>query len=146
MKKLSLVATALLFSLSNLTFAASIHSLNQAEMTKIFQDKTATTISLATSNGKLIENAFSGYFAKDGKVQGQFASKLDNDPQSDTGNWAVKPDGSLCVIWQHWTHSKPICVAGYQLENGVVLVNKETNNLETVILDENIKAGNQLKS
>ncbi|EKD71025.1 MAG: hypothetical protein ACD_46C00291G0001 [uncultured bacterium] len=146
MKKSTLLMSALLFSISNLTFASAITSLNKAQVTNILKGNTITTISLATLNGTLINNSFTGYFDKSGQIHGSFATKPYSDQQGDRGKWVVKSDGTLCATWDHWHQSKPICVSVYKLENGMVFVNKENKKLETIILDENIKSGNQLSS
>ncbi len=144
MKKLTLVVFALLLSASSLVFASSIQSLNKSQVMKALQDKTITTISLVTMNGKLIDNSFTGFFNKKGELQGELASKPENEPKKDQGKWMVKSDGTLCATWSTWNQKKPICVAVYKLTNGMVLVNQQNRKLETIVLDENIKEGNQL--
>ncbi len=144
MKKLALLSVVILFFVSPLGFAASMHSLNKEQVTNALQDKTMTTIPLLTLNGKLVNNTISMYFSKDSKLTGQFANKPDNDPQSDQGTWTIKPNGVLCTTWQHLNKQKPICVFVYKLQNGLVFVNIETNKFESMALDENIKDGNQV--
>lgn len=145
MKKLVVLSAAALMSFSSLCFAAPLQSLNEKQINQTLENKTITTISLITLNGKLVNNRASIYFSKDNKVNGKFSNKPDNDPQTDEGSWSVKPNGTLCVTWQHWNQAKPICVAGYQLKNALFFVNTDTQKLETLILDENIKDGNQVK-
>lgn len=143
MKKLALWSVILLFS-STLGFAATLKSLNKEQVTSVFQDKTITTIPLLTLNDKLVNNTITIYLAKDGKMNGQFATKPENDPQSDQGTWLVKTNGALCATWQHMNNQKPICVAVYKLNNSLVLVNADTNKFESMVLNENIKDGNQM--
>ncbi len=144
MKKRALLASALLLTASTMCFAQSLHSLNKAQVTRELQGKTVTTISLVTLNNDLITNSFSGYFNQNGQVQGQFSVKPESDPQNDQGTWSVKSDGTLCATWQHWNKAKPICVTVYKLKNSLIFINEQTNKLETIILDDNIKAGNQI--
>lgn len=143
MKK-SLLLLAATLSVSSLALAGSLQSLNKSQVTNEFQDKTITTISLVTINDKLEQNAFTGYFNKNGQLNGQFANKPENDPQNDQGKWTVKTDGTLCATWDHWNKGNPICVSVYKLKNGYLFVNQGNKKIETVILDENIKSGNQL--
>lgn len=145
MKKLVVLSAVALMSVSSLCFGASLQSLNNKQVTQTLSDKTITTISLVTLNGKIVNNSASVYFSKDKKVSGKFADKPESDQQTDEGTWSVKSNGTLCVAWQHWNQAHPICVAGYQLKNALIFVNADTQKLETLILDENIKDGNQVK-
>jgi len=142
MKKL--LTLGILLSMSSLACAASMQSLDKSQVTKAMEDKTITTISLTTLNDQMMNNAFTGYFNKNGQIQGKFATKPDNDPQTDDGKWEVKSDGTLCVTWQHWQQSKPICVSLYHLKNGYVFVNNSTKKIETIVLDSDVKTGNQM--
>lgn len=145
MKKLILLFSALsLLTFSSLSSAASLPSQNKMEVTKQFQDKTISTIPLVTINDTLVNNTFTGYFAKDGTVKGQFATKPDNADISDTGKWKVNSDGSICVTWDHWYENKPICVMTYKVANGLILINQKTKNFETMILSAQSKQGDQL--
>lgn len=145
MKKLAIFSAAALMSVTSICHAASLQSLDKKQLTQKLEDKTITTIPLVTINGALKKNTANVYFGKDNKINGKMDSKPDNDHQTDEGSWSVKPDGTLCVTWQHWNAAKPTCVFGYQLKNVLVLVNKKTKNLETIILSDNIKSGNSVK-
>lgn len=144
MKKSVMLVSIVLLSLSAFAFGASMQSLSKAQTTQQIAGKTITTIPLITLNDQLIANSFTGFFDKNGQMKGQLASKPDNDPQTDEGKWIVKPDGTLCATWQHWHQNKPICVSIYKLTNGMLLVNQHNKKIETLILKENIKDGNQL--
>lgn len=145
MKKLVVLSAVALMSFSSLCLGASLSSLNNKQVNQTLENKTITTASLITLNGKLLNDNFATvYFGKDNKVNGKFNNKPSSDPQTDEGSWLVKSNGTLCVTWQHWNQAKPICVLGYQLKNALILVNTDTKNLETLILDENIKDGNQV--
>lgn len=143
MKKL-LLFTAVLLSVSSASFAATLNSMNKAEIMKTLSEKTLTTIPLVTINAKLVNNSFSGYLDKSGKVTGQMSNKPEgNDPQNDEGTWKVSDEGVLCVTWQHWNQAKPICTHVYNLKNSLVFMNLK-NTLETLALKNDIKSGNQL--
>lgn len=139
---LTLVGALLL--VPSLSSAASLSSLNKDEVTSALSDKTITTISAATLNGKVISNSFTGYFSKDGKAVGSFATKPEgNEPQTDTGTWKVNSDGMFCFKWDHWDAGQEKCVSIYKLGNGLLVINKQ-NGFESMILSEQIKSGNQL--
>lgn len=146
MKKLVILSACALMFVSSFCYAASMQSLNKKQLTQALEDKTITTISLVTLNGNIINNSASIYFSKNNKTDGTMSSKPGNNPQSDEGIWSVKSNGALCITWQHWNDNKPICVFGYQLTNALVLVNTETKNLETLILNINIQSGNSVKT
>lgn len=131
-----------LFSISSLSFAA-LSPMNKSMATHELSDKTITTISAATLDGKVISDSFTGYFAKDGKAQGKFANKPAEGPQADQGSWKVKSDGKVCITWDHWNDSKEKCVSFYRLNNALLIVNA-SNGFESLILDTDMKAGNQM--
>jgi hypothetical protein len=141
MKRL-IIALALLFSTS--VFADAIQSLNQSQVNQALKDKTITTIPLATINGSLVNNTFSGYFNANGKVIGQMAHTPASGPANDTGSWTVTENGSLCVTWDHWNNKQNTCIALYNVNNGLLFINQNTHKLETMVLNENIKNGNGL--
>lgn len=144
MKKLTILFAAVLFFVSTLCFADSLESLDKDQANNAIKGKTIKTISLITLNGKLVNNAFTGYFDETGKIKGKFTNKPENDPQTDQGFYLVKDDGTLCATWDHWNNNKPICVAIYDLKNGMLFVNKDNKKLETIVLAINVKQGNQL--
>lgn len=139
-----LLLSSVLFSLSSLCFGTSLLSLDQQQVTQIFEDKTMTTVPLVTLNHQLINNTLTVFFDRRGKLTGQFTNKPEHGPQSDAGTWLVKSSGVLCAIWEHWSDSKPICVYVYKLNNGFLFVNKDNDNFESLVLKENIKTGNKL--
>lgn len=107
-------------------------------------DKTITTISAATLNGRVIPDQFIGYFSKDGKITGKFMTKPNDAPQNDTGAWKVENNGKLCFKWNNWDANKEKCVSFYRLDNAVLVVN-ENNGFESLILKNDIKSGNSLR-
>lgn len=137
------VASALLL-LSSTSFALTMQSLDKSQVNKLVKGKTIVTIPLITLDGSLVNNTFTGYFDTNGKYTGQMANKPDNGPINDTGTWKVKSNGTLCVTWDHWNSSKPICVSVYKVNNGLLFINEKNHKLETMVLDSNIKDGNQL--
>ncbi len=145
MKASILTAAAVLLSISSISFAASIQSMNKEQITKTMAGKTITTIPLTTLNGQLMNNSFTGFFDKNGTVTGQFANKPENTVQNDQGTWKVKSNGTLCTMWHNWDGGKEVCMHVYKLNNGLVFVN-EGNRIETIILDTNIQTGNQMTS
>lgn len=143
MKKSILLTAAFLLATGGTAFAA-MSALTKPQVMHVFENKTITTIPLITLQGELMKDAFAGYFAKDGTVRGQLATKAENYPQTDKGKWQVKSNGTMCITWAHWNQGKQRCVFVYSLKNAKVIVNQNTKKLETVILDKNIQAGNQL--
>jgi hypothetical protein len=143
MKKLALLASATLL-VSTFSFAQTLHSLDKDQVTKALQGNTIKTIPLVTLNNKLIENSMTGYFDQDGKIHGQLSNKPAGEPQADEGNWQVQADGTLCATWQHWNNKQPICVTVYKLTNGLLLVNKESEKFESLILQDSIKSGKHI--
>lgn len=141
MKKL-LLSVALL-SLSSMSFAATLSPMNQSESTSVLSDKTITTISAATLDGKIISDSFTGYFGKDGKMKGHFVNKPANGPQADQGTWKVKSDGKVCVTWEHWQNGKEKCVDFYKLSNAILIVNMDQG-FESLVLNSDIKSGDQM--
>lgn len=135
--------SSLMVLLPAMAIAGNISSMNQDETTKTFSDKTITTINAATLNREMINNKFTGFFSKDGKLVGKFANKPQNDPQQDEGTWSIKPNGSMCFKWNHWDSSQEKCISLYKLQNGILVVN-EQNGFETFIQQKDIKSGNQV--
>ncbi len=143
MKK-KLVLSLTLLSLSSITLAASLTSMSGTQVKKAITDKTITSISDTTLNGKLVENSFIGYFNKNGTVDAKFANPLpDGAPQTDQGTWKIATNGQLCVTWKNWDNAKPRCVTFYKLKNAMIVVGPE-NIFETLFLDIKIQDGNQI--
>jgi len=142
MKKSILIFALLIFSCS-MSYAASIQSMDKNQVTNALEDKTITTVPLATLHGNLISNTVSVYFGKGGKLIGQFTNKPNNDPQSDKGTWEVKANGQVCVQWKVWTNNNPICVYTYKLSNSLVFINTD-NKFESMVLFDKIHTGNQV--
>jgi hypothetical protein len=144
MKKSVILFSAALLTISSVAFSASLQSLSKSQVTQEIQGKTVKTVPIVTVNDQLMDNTFTGYFDKNGQLVGQLAVKPDGVEQTDQGTWTVKNDGALCATWQHWNQGKSICVSVFKLKNGMLLVNQQTRKIETVILDDNIKDGNQI--
>lgn len=145
MKKF-LVGTSLLSVIlftSPFANAATLTSMKKDEVMKAFSDKNFSTINAATLNGTVIDNNFTGYFSKDGKMKGKFKNKPDNSPQQDTGTWKVNDDGAMCFKWDNWDSNKERCVTLYRLKNGILVVNSD-NGFETMILDKDMSSGDSL--
>lgn len=136
-----LLSSVVLLSVSTFSLAASISSMSQSEVRDVLSDKTITTISAATLNGKVLPNSFTGYFSKDGKMHGRFAKKTEGAPEGDKGTWQVKDDGSVCMTWGQWFNGKEECVSFYKLSNGVLVIGADQN-FESFILNSEIKSGN----
>jgi len=143
MKLLPMIGTSVLLALSTLNYASTISSLNKSEAMNTLGDRTMTTISAATLNGKVIPNSFTGYFAKDGTMNGGFVNKPDDAPQTDKGTWKVSNDGKVCVTWEQWFNGKEQCVYLYQLTNGLLIINTDKG-FESLVLKDDLKDGNQM--
>ncbi len=141
MKKLLLLPV--LLSISTIGFAASLSPMNKATATSELTDKTITTISAVTLNGKVISDTFTGYFGKDGKMNGKLASKPADGPQTDQGSWKITADGKVCVTWQSWNNGQEKCVSFYKLSNALLIVNAN-NGFESLALDNDIQSGNRM--
>ena len=139
-----IILFSLLMSVCSLSFAASLQSLDQKGATNALQDKTITTIPLATLKDRLIMTRVSIYFGADGKVVGKFARKPDNYPQSDMGTWKVQHDGQVCVNWPHWNDGKDMCVYVYNMKNSLVFANPN-GYFDSLVLDRFIKSGNHVE-
>lgn len=141
MKKLLL--SIALFSLSSISFATSLTPMDKSEATTELTDKTITTISAATLNGKVIADSFTGYFGKDGKMKGQFVNKPADGPRTDQGSWKVKNNGEVCVTWEHWNSAQEKCVSFYKLSNALLIVNTNKG-FESLVLNSDMKSGNHM--
>lgn len=140
MKKVILLAAALM---STASFGASLQSLNKNQATQLFQGNTMTTVPLVTLNKQLVtNNPITIYFDKQGTATGKFENKPDNAPQNDEGKWMVKGNGIVCVTWQNWNETKPLCVYVYKTNNSVLFINADNNNFESMALKTNMKTGN----
>lgn len=147
MKKSALLSALVLVSVSSLSFAGSLHSLGKAQVLDALQNTTITTISVITLNGKIVNNTFTGYLGKNGQMFGQLTNAPTNgDPQSDQGTWQVKPNGVTCVTWQHWNQGRPVCLYVYDAQNSLIFVNATTGKFESMVLNDNIKDGNQMQN
>ncbi len=144
MKKLTALSATLLLSISTISYGASLNSMDKNQTTQSIQDKTIKTASLSTIDGKVVENAFTGFFSNDGKIKGKFAKKPSNEPQIDEGTWTVKDDGTLCVTWQHWNQKSPLCMATYSLPNGMMFINSDDNAFVSIVLQDGVKSGDQM--
>lgn len=145
MKKITIIlSTIALTAFSPITLAQSLHSLDKKQVMDMISDKTITTIPLVTLDKQLTTNTFKGFFDKSGTLTGQLASKPENGPQTDTGTWTVKSNGTLCATWNNWNQKQPICVSVYQVKNGLIFINADSKDLETLVLSPDIKSGNQL--
>jgi hypothetical protein len=141
MKKIIGLSLALV---SSVTFATSLTSMNSSQVKNALVDKTITTVSTATLNGKLVENSFNGYISKDGTMTGKFANPVaDGSPQNDTGTWKVESNGQFCFTWKNWDSGKQRCVTFYKLNNALLVVGPG-NVFETLILDSNVQDGNKM--
>lgn len=145
MKKKIVLALALL-SVSTVGLADTLTSMNGNQVKTALTDKTITTVSEVTLNGKLVNNSFTGYINKDGTMMGKFSNPSeDGAPQSDKGTWKVQSNGQFCFKWQSWDNAKERCVTFYKLNNALLVVGSG-NKFETLILDTNIQDGNQMSA
>jgi hypothetical protein len=145
MKKL-LVVFAVLASVSSVSFAApNLVSMTKPQAMKELSDKTITTISAVTLDGKVISDSFTGYFSKDGKMSGKMATKPADGPQADQGTWMVKANGMVCITWEHWNNAKEKCVDFFKLNNALLITNAD-HGFESLVLDSGIQSGNQMSN
>ena len=105
---------------------------NNYEVMKIVNENTVTMFPRAPN--VVNHNVFFAHFNKDGHVKGQFLKKTTDIYQKDQGTWTVKSDGALCIRWDKWRSSKPLCLKVYQVKNGFILIDQETENFEGFIL------------
>ena len=139
-----LIGLSLIMAASSLVHGATLQSLDKAKVTSLFENHTMTTVSMITLNGKMINNTFTGYLAKDGHIVGQLAAKSANLPQGDKGMWSVKENGDFCVTWEHWQDAKETCMTVYETKNMLLLINVNTGKFESAIPLEHLKEGDQM--
>lgn len=135
---------AIMMAVSSVSYSATLQSLDKEKVTKLFENRTMTTISMITFNGKMVNNTFTGYLAKDGKITGQLAVKPDNASQGDKGVWSVKKDGVFCITWEHWQDAKENCLDVYQTKNMIIFVNVANGKFESAAPLEHFKEGDQM--
>lgn len=144
--KIKLIVSLVILSFSCLSLAASLNSMNSSQAKNVISDKTITTVSEVTLNGKLVDNSFVGYFNKNGTMEGRFANPIeDGTSQTDKGTWKVQANGQFCFTWQQWDHGKERCVTFYKLNNAILVIGPG-NNFETLVLNTNIQSGNHMSS
>lgn len=143
MKK-SIALFAVIMGISSITYGATLQSLDKEKVTKLFEDRTMTTISMVTLNNKLANNTLTAYIGKDGRIIGQLANKPHDIPQGDKGTWMVKEDGALCVTWEHWQGGKQTCVDVFETRNMLVFLNTITGKFESAALVDFFKDGDQM--
>lgn len=143
MKKLLVIFLTGMFFAST-GFGATLESLDKQATTKLFENRTMTTISMVTLNGTLASNTLTAYLGKDGKIVGQLANKPKQGPQGDKGIWAVKDDGSLCVTWENWENKKETCMNVYKTTNLIAFVNTANGKFESGALINYFKDGDQM--
>ena len=134
----------LMMAVSSISYGAAMQSLDKSKVTKFFENHTMTTVSMITLNGKMVNNTFTGYLAKDGKIVGQLAAKSGNLPQGDKGTWTVKDNGEFCVTWEHWQEAKQTCMDVYETKNMLIFVNVATGKFESAVPLEHLKDGDQM--
>ena len=140
MKKQLAVFAALVIT-SSLSFGATLNSINQDQCKQAFVGKTFTSVSTAQPNGK--NNSVIVYMDDKGKIQGKFADKPANAPQTDQGIYSIKEDGLICITWQHWFKGKEEHVYAYNTQNDYIMV--DNNNIfHLVIMKSAIEPGNHL--
>lgn len=144
MKIKHILTTLVITMVSTAGIASTINSLNKEDLNSILSDKTISTAPVITMDNQLTPNTFTGYFGKDGKVNGKLANQPANGPQSDNGTWKIEANGALCVSWQHWNNASPVCVNAYKVNNGLMLINNKNHDFETLLLSGDIKSGNQI--
>lgn len=144
MNKYAMLSVSVISLISSTVFADSLHSLQKNEALKLIEGNTISTGSMSTLGDKVINNTFTGYFDKSGKMEGKFSRPVRGQPQADVGIWKIKDDGSFCVTWDHWNNKKPNCLAIYAVKNGYIFINQGTGNFENVTLKDSVKAGNTL--
>lgn len=143
MKKYTILSAALLSLTTLPSFSNSLHALNKAETLKLLSGNTITT-PVSKIQGEVVNNTFTGYFSKDGKMQAKFSNPLQNEPQADEGTWVIGRSGTFCVTWQHWGANKPHCMSFYKLVNGYVLVDNDSNSFESFIPTTGVARGNTM--
>lgn len=126
------------------SFSSTLTSMTNVEARNAIEDKTISTASMATLNGRVIQNTFTGFFKNDGTITGAFEKKPINAPQVDQGTWNTRGAGMVCIKWDHWNNNVETCVTLYKLNNAILTVgpNGEFNSL---VFDGDVKSGDQLQ-
>ncbi|MBS0350983.1 MAG: hypothetical protein JSR33_07350 [Proteobacteria bacterium] len=141
MRKCLLLIT--MVAISTPVFSATLKSLNKEQITNAFVGKTAVSVKMDDFEGHLGSNTFSMYLDGKGNIKGKLSSKVNNEPQTDTGVYVIEKDGTGYFTWQHWYGAKKICFRIFNTENAYLSVDC-SNLFHTVYMKNAIKTGEQL--
>ncbi len=79
-----------------------------------------------------------------GNMWGKMATKLINEPQTDTGIYTVSKDGTVYFTWQHWDSAKQLCAHIFETQNSYISIDC-SNVFHTVFMKASSQVGNKLK-
>jgi hypothetical protein len=143
MKKLLLLITML--AISPLALCATLQSLNKKQLNDAFVNKTAVSINYDDFHGHPLGASFSYYLDGKGNIIGKLSQKPENEPQTDTGTYYLKADGTGYFTWKHWYGGKKICFRIFNTKNAYISVDCQ-NQFHTVYMKKDIQSGNQIGS
>jgi hypothetical protein len=134
----------LMMAVTTASYAVTMESLGQEKIKKLLENHTMTTVSMITLNGKMVNNTFTGYLSRDGKIVGQLADKPGAARQGDKGTWTVTANGLFCVKWEKWQDAKETCANVYETKNMLIFVDATTGKFESAVPLEHVKEGDQM--
>ncbi len=79
-----------------------------------------------------------------GHIVGQMAHKPKNQPQTDTGVYTIKNDGTVYLTWKHWDDAKELCAQFFETKNAYLAVSCD-HVFHTAFMKEAMSVGNDLK-
>jgi hypothetical protein len=145
MKKLAAaVISTMLVTVSTLSYADTLNSMNKDQVEQAFVNKTSTSIPVIHSKGRPVANTISIFLDDKGNIFGKMAHKMANEPQTDKGVYTIKDDGTYYLTWQHWDDSKQFCVHFFNTKTAYVVISC-TNVFHTAFMKDSFQSGNQLK-
>lgn len=124
-------------------YASTLTSMNASEVKKELVNKTFVSIATDNLNGKTINNVFSTYLDKKGKIYGRMSVKPKNEPQTDVGQYEISRDGAVYITWENWDRHKKLCANFYDTKNAYLAISCDKV-FHTVFMKESIREGNHL--
>ncbi len=144
MKKIITLLFVTLMAMTSASFAATLTSMNKAQVEQTFVDKTLTSVPSTRLNGVIVDNTFMVYLDAKGQIAGKFLNAPTDAPQTDTGTYKIADNGTMHVTWKHWEAPKEICVNFFDTHNAILAIGCD-NEFHTVFMKKMIKSGDHLK-
>ncbi len=111
-----------LITMTSVSFAATLTSLNKTQVEQAFVGKTLVSIPTDNLNGKTINNTFSMFMDNHGHIWGSMSQKPVDEPRADEGVYSIKQDGTVYMTWNHWDGAKQLCFHSFATANAYLNV------------------------